>query len=198
MKRMILVLGLLLPLSLYAQTPLSFGVHANGAALNVPEPLKDVYGAGFGGGAHLDLDLLVLSLRLSGDYISFSPDNNKYLAVINSIPGVNASALDGGRLSIISGHVNGKLPLLPVPVISPYVTGGVGLSRISVDDVKVTVNGVPVTAPAPSPETKTTINLGAGLDLKLGIALFIEARYTWIFTEGETSTYVPVTLGITF
>jgi len=48
-----------------------------------------------------------------------------------------------------------------------------------------------------SGETKFSANLGAGVDLKVGIELYVEARYTWIFTSGETSTYIPVSIGIT-
>ena len=44
-------------------------------------------------------------------------------------------------------------------------------------------------------ETKTAFNVGAGVDLKIGITLFIEGKYTWIMTEGETSTYIPISIG---
>lgn len=178
--------------------PISFGIHANGATINVAEPLTEVYGAGFGGGAHLDIDLVILSLRVSGDYISFSPDNDKFLSLINGgNPGANVTSLDGGTLSIISGHVNGKLPILPLPVLTPYITGGIGLARIGFSDVDVKSANGSGTVTFDS-ETKTAVNLGAGVDLKLGVTLFLEARYTWILTEGETSTYIPVTLGMTF
>jgi len=31
-----------------------------------------------------------------------------------------------------------------------------------------------------------------------GSTTFLEAKYTWIMTEGETSTYIPISLGVTF
>jgi len=46
-------------------------------------------------------------------------------------------------------------------------------------------------------QTKTMFNLGAGVDFHLGITLFVELRYTWILTDGETTTYLPVMLGVT-
>lgn len=184
------------------------GLHANLSVLDLPgpevngaRPLSDIYGTGFGGGLHLDIDFLVLGVRVSADYISFSPDNDRYREALSRLTGSAASqfSVDGGQLSIISGNVNAKMSLLPLPVVSPYLTGGVGLARISTDETKIVFNGTPSSAyPSFSSETKTAVNLGAGIDLKLGITLFIEAKYTWIFTEGETSTYVPVTLGITF
>ncbi|MFN0157417.1 MAG: outer membrane protein [Bacteroidota bacterium] len=200
MKPVLISALLLVSSGAFAQglSPVSFGIHGNAATINVAEPLKDVYGAGFGGGAHLDIDLVILSLRISGDYIAFSPDDAKFLSLMNAAnPGANFTSIDGGSLSIISGHVNGKLPILPLPVVTPYVTGGIGLARIGFSDVDVASASGSGTATFDS-ETKTAVNLGAGVDLKLGVSLFVEARYTWILTEGETSTYIPVTVGITF
>lgn len=184
------------------------GLHANITLLDLPgpeingaRPLSDIYGTGFGGGVHLDIGLPVLAIRFSGDYISFSPDNDRYREALARLTGNAASqfSLDGGQISIISASVNGKMPILPLPVVSPYLTGGIGLARLSVDATTVLFNGSPSSAfPSFSSETNTTVNLGAGVDVTLGITLFVEGKYTWIFTEGETSTYVPITLGVTF
>ena len=47
--------------------------------------------------------------------------------------------------------------------------------------------------------TKFLSNAGIGVDFSLGaLSLFVETKYTWIFTENEASTYLPVTVGITF
>lgn len=186
----------------------SFGIQGNATSINLPgpvingtQPLKDVYGGGYGGGVHLDVGLAMFSFRLSGDYITFAPDNDLYRNALAQLAGQAASqfSIEGGRINIISGTVNGKMQFLPLPIVSPYLTGGIGLARISADETKVVFAGQPSTAFSGfSSETKTTFNLGAGVDLNVGVALYLEAKYTWILTDGETSTYVPVTLGVTF
>ncbi|HET6272010.1 MAG TPA: outer membrane beta-barrel protein [Bacteroidota bacterium] len=186
--------------SAFAAGPVRFGLHGNAAFLNVPEPLKEAYGFGYGGGAHLDISLLVLSIRVSGDYISFPIDEGKFKAIL-AAGGLNASdfQFDGGRIGILSFAVNGKMGF-PVPVFSPYITAGAGLASISVSDLSIRYQGQPVVSAAgQKAETKFSINVGVGADLDIIVAtLFIEAKYTLIFTEGESSSYVPVTLGITF
>ena len=185
------------------------GLHANVTLLNLPgpdvngsRPLKDVYGAGYGGGLHLDISFLAFGVRVSGDYITFAPDNDKYHSALVPLVGNAASqfTVDGGRVNIISFNANGKLKILPLPIVSPYLTGGVGLARISAEETKIAFQGgQPATAfPSFSSDTQSAVNLGAGVDFSLGVSLFVEAKYTWIFTEGQTSTYVPVTVGVTF
>ena len=72
-----------------------FGVHGNiisseiNAVLRdiagLPAPsgtyeiaLEEVYGLGLGGGLHLDVDIGLLTFRLSGDYVTLSPDEEKF------------------------------------------------------------------------------------------------------------------------
>jgi hypothetical protein len=205
MKYFVVGCALLIAVTATAQVPgvsAAFGVHANLANLNVSGPLKEVYGMGYGGGAHLDIKLAMLSLRVSGDYITFSPDNDKYTSFVRSLPGFGSSsvAIDGGRINIFSGNLNLKMPFLPLPIISPYITGGIGLVNLGVDDAKVTVNGASAgSIPGVKGQTKTAANAGVGVDLNLGaFTLFAEGKYTWIFTDDETSTYIPFAIGITF
>ncbi len=186
----------------------SFGVHGNFTMSNLPGPavsgsasLKDAYGAGWGGGAHLDVSLLMFGFRLSGDYMKYSLDEDRFRSSYAGVFGgaVNQISINGGGLSIFSLNANGKWNILPLPVVTPYLTGGVGLAWLSVDETKTSISGVAGnTFPSRSEGGKTSLNLGAGADLSLGLTLFVEVKYVWILTEGETSTYVPVTLGVTF
>ncbi|MEK7248997.1 MAG: hypothetical protein AAB209_01105, partial [Bacteroidota bacterium] len=124
MKKLMFVAVAMLVLSTatYAAGPISFGVQATGANLNVTG-LTDVYGFGFGGGVHLDVSLpLLFSFRLQGDYVTFSSDNAKYAGVVFQNP--TGITIDGGRVNIISGNVNTKLSPLPLPIVSPYLTAG--------------------------------------------------------------------------
>jgi len=64
----------------------AFGVHANITSSNFPGPTVDstnqqissAYGAGWGGGVHVDANLMVFSFRLTGDYIHYAIDENKF------------------------------------------------------------------------------------------------------------------------
>ncbi len=221
MKHFIFFLLILFTISAtsQAQVPLAhFGVHGNliNAKLNaelreiagVPPPsgaivtLEEVYGLGYGGGLHLDLDIGLLSFRLSGDYVTLSPDKEKFASFINaSLPGVPLVYQDGGVVTLLSGTVNAKLVILPLPVVKPYLTGGGGIAGVKATDVTLTFAGNPV-PPFPIIESQTvgTYNLGAGVDLGLGsLTLYGEVKVTWIMIKEGTSTYVPIgTVGITF
>ena len=185
-----------------------FGAHVNFMNANFPGPtingttaLEDVYGAGFGGGVHLDVQFAMLSLRISGDYLKFSPDNEKYQQSLENLIGTAAGqfTIEGGGITMWSGNLNAKMAILPLPVIKPYLTGGVGFASINAEEAKVMQNGVATKAyPGFSSETKTMWNVGAGVDFSIGVTLFLEVKYVWIMTEPETSTLVPVTIGITF
>lgn len=188
----------------YAAGPVSFGLQATGANLNVEGPFKDAYGFGFGGGVHLDINLpVLLAVRVQGDFVTFSPDEGKYRdAVAAQFPGLFNPAdlsIDGGRINILSAFVNGKLTPLPIPVLKPYATGGVGIASLSVTDLTVKYQGNQAPVAGMGSDTNFSANLGVGADLDLYVVtIFLEVRYTWIFASGGTSTYVPVSLGVTF
>lgn len=204
MKRIALVLAVLCigVTAATAQVSLGWGVHGNGANLDVKDRLSSVYGWGYGGGAHVDLNLMMITLRFSGDYITFAPDEDKYRNELAQLLGSAAAgySIDGGNVNVLSASVNAKWTILPIPVVKPYLTGGIGLVQVSSGDLTVRLNGNPVgTFPKVQGETKTAFNAGAGVDLSLGpVTLFAEARYTWIMTEGSTTNYLPISVGITF
>ena len=165
--------------------------------------LKSIYGLGYGGGVHLDLNLVLLSFRVSADYVTASPDQGKYQSLLAKYIGSAASAvsIDGGRVNIYSANANLKFILLPLPVVHVYVTGGVGLARLDVSEAKVKFNGSPVTTfPAVQSQTKSLFDIGAGVDLGLGgVTLYGELKFVFIFTDPKTSNEVPLaTVGLTF
>ena len=202
MKKTVMVLAIVLVATVAFGQSANFGFQATGANISIGGPLSDVYGFGYGGGAHLDVNLpVLLSFRLQGDYVRFSPDEGKYQKLASSIvPGSNPAdyKIEGGAINIWSAHANVKSTFLPLPIISPYITGGVGLANLSSSEMTVKYQGQTLgNAPGVKGETNFSANIGAGADLKVGITLYIEARYTWIFTEGETSTYIPISIGVT-
>lgn len=208
MKRSALLLMLALMTTSFAFSAgmIGFGAHVNYATLNVPEPLKSAYGSGFGGGLHLDFRFGIATIRVNGDYITFGADADAYRdAIFNEAGGAAAGVdksvltMEGGRINILSFGANGKFSL-PHMAVAPYAIVGVGSATLSMGDVTVTYRGAPVPGiSAAETATKFMVNAGAGVDFSLGtLALFVEAKYTWIFTEGDKSTYFPVTVGVTF
>ena len=205
MKKLLLVAGIVCMLSsaMYAAGPIGFGAQLTAANINLDGPAKELYGFGFGGGVHVDFSLpLLIAFRLQGDYVAFGLNQDKFKALlVNANPGTTASqyATDGGGVKILSVHASAKVNPFPIPIISPYVTGGVGLASVSSSDITIkhptlTFN----TLPGGKAETNFSANFGLGADLNLVVVkLYLEARYTWIFAKGATSTYVPVSLGIT-
>ena len=171
----------------------------NVGSLDLSSMVTKIYGLGYGGGLHFDVDLGLVSFRLSGDYIMLSPDKAKYQSLLGPI-GAQVT-VDGGRIDIYSGNLNLKLNILPLPVIHVYVTGGAGFVDIKMNDATLSLGTFKLaTVKAFDSQTKPTLNAGAGVDLKLGpIALFAELKVNFIMTSGKTSSEVPLaTVGLTF
>jgi hypothetical protein len=222
MKYLALCSAFLIAFTASAQVPtpsvvsFAFGIHGNltnvkvGNVTNVvsanqdyTDALKDIYGLGYGGGIHFDVKLAILSFRLSGDYLTLSPDKNKYQDLARKYVGNLAAGvgIDGGRIDVFAASVDAKLNLLPLPLVSVYAIGGGGLVNLSVSKLTVTYNGSTVQSiPAVASQTKPAVNAGVGADISLGgVTLFGEVKVEWIFTNPNTTTQVPfATIGVTF
>jgi len=171
----------------------------NVGSLDLSSLVTQIYGLGYGGGIHFDLDMGFVAFRLSGDYIMLSPDKAKYQSLLGPIG--SQVTIDGGRIDIYSGNLNLKLNILPLPVIHVYVTGGAGFVDIKMNDATLSLGTIKLAAvKAFDTQTKPTLNAGAGVDLKLGpIALFAELKVNFIMTTGKTSSEVLLaTVGLTF
>lgn len=101
----------------------------------------------------------------------------------------NYSDVDDASSRVLSGTLNAVLNL-PTPGITPYIVGGVGMYNGKSD-----VPGFDSES-----ETDMGVNIGAGVRLGLvGLGgVFAEARLHNIFTEGESTRFIPVSLGIRF
>lgn len=166
--------------------------------------LEQVYGLGVGGGAHLDLDLPIITLRLSADYMSLSPNADKFKAFLQSYlgSGVTSVTVDGGTITEMSVQLNAKLVILPLPVFHPYVTAGGGLARVKMDDATITLNGtlrLPQQALIDQ-QTVSTLNGGVGVDLAFGgLTLYGEVKINVFYLSEGHGTYLPIaTVGVTF
>lgn len=160
-----------------AQVPLvpkmySFGIHG-GLTLPMGD-LKDGFQSGYAVGGMLQIKppLVPLGFRADVTYNRFDADG-----------GVDT------KLNILSGNASVVYNVIPTPLITPYVLGGVGLHRV----------GLSGTSLATESENKFGFHGGVGLNVGLaGFGTYIEARYVSVQTEGASTSFVPVTVGIKF
>jgi opacity protein-like surface antigen len=130
---------------------------------------------GWNAGVVLDVTTprLPVGFRLSGAHYHLLPST----ATANG-----AVKLWGGDLNLLFTP-RGQFPL------KPYLTGGIGLYR-------VTNNITSVTNIAPGPDTKFSWNGGIGIRGGIGsLGVFLEGRYLQIFTTGHDVRLIPVTFG---
>lgn len=74
----------------------------------------------------------------------------------------------------------------------PYLIGGVGVYNFK-------LKGDDVPSGFDDSQTKFGLNAGAGFDFKAGAAgLFLEGRFHNIFTEGDNTQFIPLTVGVRF
>jgi opacity protein-like surface antigen len=88
----------------------------------------------------------------------------------------------GGMASVVYSFASAGL--------KPYVLGGLGLSN-----VKFSSGGTDASS------TKVSFGVGAGVAFPLGTGgnrLFAETRYTSVSTEGSSTTFLPIVVGISF
>ena len=91
----------------------------------------------------------------------------------------------GGMASLVYG-----LGSISAPA-RPFVTGGVGVYNVKID----------VTGLGSGSETKIGFGMGAGVMFKLGTGGMrgvIATRFTSVSTSGSSTTFLPITVGLTF
>jgi len=113
----------------------------------------------------------------------------------------NDFSVEGANVSIVGAMVDllGRIPT--GSSVRPYGLVGAGLQFLGMTDERVVFNGETLAIqPGPDGSTNFGLSVGAGTELALGqrAGLFVQARYTFIFASGGTSSYVPLTLGVSF
>ncbi len=140
---------------------------------------------GYDATASLAVALPALPFGLRGDasYAGFGGKS----ALISPNPGANRSNADV-RIASFTANVVYQISL-PLPVVRPYLIGGVGAYNVHVSP----------SSGGSSSSTNTGFNIGAGVALPLILAnTFIEARYHYVSQSNGTISYVPITVGIMF
>jgi hypothetical protein len=90
-----------------------------------------------------------------------------------------------------TGNVVYKFKVSEDTKFRPYLIGGGGVYNLDAkgDDVDPDIESV----------TKFGINAGAGFDFKAGAAgVFVEGRFHNVFTEGDNTSFIPITVGVRF
>lgn len=152
--------------------PLSFGVSGGLSVAN--GDLSQAVNAGYNlsGMVGLHLPAMPISFRAELQYQHFG---------MKDIGGV---AVDGS-FSTVAGIANAVYQL-PTPVISPYITGGVGMYHVTSSGA----DGV----------NKFGYNVGAGIKFHLSsFGTFVEANWQNISADnGSSLRMIPLRFGVTF
>ena len=91
-----------------------------------------------------------------------------------------------------TGNVVYKFKTSEETQFRPYLIGGAGVYNF-----KLKGNDVPTGID--DSQTKFGINAGAGFDFKAGSAgLFVEGRFHDVFTSGDNTQFIPITVGVRF
>ena len=198
MKKLMTILAILLAFSVSAsaQVPSSPVSFYAGGALSLPsgpDSFKAMYKNGYHGMAGVGFSMTPM-IELVGklEFHAFPFDF-----------GDAATDFSGGTNKMWMYGVDAKVsPSLPALPIKPYALLGVGMASISVSefsgsDVLATSLLNSVIAEG---QTKMYWNIGAGFGLMNTpvLSLFVQARYVNIATDGESSQFIPITIGAKF
>ena len=183
MKNSMKIVGLIgllaLPITVQAQRSWSIGV-SGGLSMPMGD-LGDAVESGYNVTGHLYYQPTTMKIGLRGD------------VGYDSWEGKGASATLDAKLSILSFTANGLYSFgESTSAMRPYVLFGGGMYR---SENTSEVAGVE------SSQTGSDggIQGGLGLSFKLsGFSTFLEARYVNVFSEGNSTNYVPITFGVRF
>jgi hypothetical protein len=172
-------------------SPIGFGFV--GGSSSPAGSLSDLAKSGWHAGAFVELSLPVVPVgfRLEGAWHQFGDK-----------PEAGGGGTTGARVAAVT--LNATYTVLPLPIIKPYLIGGVGeySARLTTLDQTVLDQGGPVGQAdviRTSTQTKFGINAGAGVRVQLGgFAAFVEARWHDIYTSGNSIQMVPVSFGLRF
>ncbi len=116
----------------------------------------------------------------------------------NTFP-VDSDVIEGGDFIAISFgadvHFYPMANNADESAFAPYLLGGIGMSSVKVKEITA-----PVAVPEGESETDLTFGFGAGFQYEMSpkMALWVEAKYTIISTEGASTSHLPIFAGIKF
>ncbi len=200
MKKLWWLIAILLTFTVAAsaQTPVPFTLYASGAFSlpNSPDGFKDNFKTGYHGSLGLGIKMMP-NFQIIGKAelhsFKFDFDNSELFAGMDGYSGGTNNMWMFGA----DGRFSFNLPAAP---ISPFVLAGAGVASIKQTefDGPASLALSALNSYLDETQTKFYWNVGGGFDLKSGplFSLFVQARYVSIATEGEASSFVPISLGI--
>ena len=185
------------------------GVHGGISVSAFQELISDAYGIGPTFGAHADLQIIpAFTTRLSVDYHTFSPDEDKLKALVGAVLSLDPStiaSISGGSINVFAVTVNGIGRVQTQSPVTPYGLFGLGIHSISLSDIEgSTTTGQQGTLTEDDVNfkggTKFGLNFAIGSDFRVArsVTLFVQVGYTLVFTEDESNGAIPILLGFTF
>lgn len=159
---------------LHAQMPMQFSL---GGSLGIPlGDFGDAFKMGFHGLAAVAFTpaSLPVSFQVDGNFAQFKVDGGG----------------DGkARMLFATGDVVYKFNTAAESRLRPYLIGGLGLYNSKA------IDGIDATDDPSS--TDFGVNAGAGFNVAAGAAsLFVESRFHDVFTDVNSTQFIPLTVGI--
>ena len=181
-----------------AQVPNPISLHLGGAVSvpNSPQAFADAYKTGFHGWGGLGYKFMP-NFQVVGkvEYHRFALD-------VDANPLLAGEDISGGHNNMFMYGLDGRFSLgLPQVPVTPYILGGAGFARMSMTDLEGSSSLVAsFNEYKPESVTEMYYNVGAGVELKTGpmMSLFLQVRYVSVATEGESSSFIPISLGLKF
>lgn len=196
MKKLLaaLLIFLAFAVSASAQVPQPFSIYAGGAISlpNSPESFKDGYKTGYHGAIGIGYKVMpTIQIVGKAEYHTFGFDFE------------GASGVEGGTNKMWLFGADGRFTVgVPAAPIKPFIIGGAGLANIKQSEFTGTntLTTSILNSAIPEAQNKFYFNAGAGVEMKSGPAwsLFAQIRYVSVATEGESSAFVPITVGVKF
>lgn len=178
-------------------SPLSFTAAGGVSLPTKPQAFADYWALGFNGSVGASYTVArAWTLMTSIDYNRFAFDEEQFLKAL----GYEDAGLhtEGGAASILTLTGGIKYALMTRENSeSPYLIGTVGFFRVSTSEITVSDDQSSVTFPGNS-ENAFALLFGAGVDIPSGsnINFFLEGRFGIGFTKTESTTFVPVKVGV--
>lgn len=201
MRKLWMVLAILIAFAAgaSAQVPSPFTVYAGGAftmptSSNFSDNFKTGYHGFAGIGYKMAPNFQVIG-KIEYHTFKFNFDQSALFAGL--------SGYSGGTNKMLMFGVDGRLSIgVPAAPISPYFLGGVGMANIKQSEfsgptsLTLSVLNQLIT----ESQNKVYFNIGAGMELGSGPAfsIFGQVRYVSIATDGESSGFIPISLGVRF
>jgi len=198
MKKLMMILAILVAFcaSASAQVPSSPVSFYAGGALSIPsgpDSFKETFKNGYHGMLGVGFDLNPM-FEIVGklEYHTFQFDFTDVMSEYSG--GTNKMWMYGADVKL-----SPSLPALP---IKPYALVGVGMASISQSEFSgpTSLSLSILNSAIGESQTKMYWNLGVGMNLMSTpvFSLFAQARYVNIATDGESSQFIPITIGAKF